>query len=198
MHTKEEDCIKCAEDHVRKGYAAGLTPGCLYVSQNGYICTQPVYFKEAANGLCDNKLCPKYSECKAKLMHPNEKGKKYYLLQCLYNPLLLPEPPFIAKVTELMKEIVLESKVMNQQMETLTGIPQKEIFETTVKEKLTESCTNRKAEETKADPQRVKRDAPEIKFDYTHFDVRKFCFFNNTLKLCIFTAYNYFRTIQDA
>ena len=137
VHPFKEECSECSRSHKSLGFDPNDTPGCLYVSQNKYVCTQPKHYENAsATGRCADFLCPKYAQCFAKLW-----DNSYYELQCRFNTQLLPEPPMVARMKKLMKKIAVESKISVQHLEALTGNKfEEEDVASSVKEKIAKSC----------------------------------------------------------
>ena len=103
-----DGCIPCKEFH--EAGDVDKTPGCLIVD-NLKTCINPPWYEKAAEGLCDDALCPKYSKCLA-----NER-QGFYELRCVFDPTMLPKPPFV-KILEMaelkMKEVAIETQVLNK------------------------------------------------------------------------------------
>jgi len=114
VFNETDGCNPCKEFH--EAGDVDKTPGCLIVD-NLKTCINPPWYEKAAEGLCDDALCPKYSRCLA-----NER-QGFYELRCVFDPTMLPKPPFV-KILEMaelkMKEVAVETQVVNRYTRVLS------------------------------------------------------------------------------
>jgi len=112
----EEECESCQN-------STDTTGGCLLIN-NLYACILPSFFPEAAEkATCNSQLCPKYSKCSA--LKKKGKTREYFLLQCLFDPALLPNPPSdeeVSKSLAVTGKILEEVTVKNNQLANITSV----------------------------------------------------------------------------
>jgi len=113
----EEECESCQKN------SSDTTGGCLLIN-NLYACILPSFFPEAAEkATCNDQLCPKYSKCSA--LKKKGKTREYFLLQCLFDPALLPNPPSdedVSKSLAVTGKILEEVTVKNNQLANITSV----------------------------------------------------------------------------
>jgi len=112
----EKECESCQKND------SDTTGGCLLIN-NLYACILPTFFPEAEKAICDDTLCPKYSKCTA--LKKKGKTREYFLLQCLFDSALLPNPPSdedISKSLAVTEKILEEATVKNNQLANITSV----------------------------------------------------------------------------